>query len=292
MTAIESRDLKEGDEIIVGLATARAGAAAPAEPAGRAAAGGRSERAGGRGAARHRDREPHARLQDGRDRGARARRRDAPGAARRVPRRHGPVGLGEVHVHEHRRLPRPADRGAVRPRGRGRLVARARRARRDPQRQDRVRLPELQPPLAHVGARERRAPAPLLEEVEAHGRGGARPRDALPRARGPQGPLGPHVRAALGRAAAARRDRAEPRERARDPPRGRADGQPRLEDVRGGHGDLPGPERRGQDRRPHHARAGHRAVRPAHRHVPRREGPERRARHGPQARRGRGSETA
>ena len=29
MTAIESKDLKEGDEIIVGLATARAGAAAP-----------------------------------------------------------------------------------------------------------------------------------------------------------------------------------------------------------------------------------------------------------------------
>ena len=48
-------------------------------------------------------------LPDGRVRGARPRRRLARRRAGRVRRRHGAVGLGEVDVHEHRRLPRPAD---------------------------------------------------------------------------------------------------------------------------------------------------------------------------------------
>ena len=42
MTAIESADLKEGDEIIVGLATARAGAASA--PVGGSPAGGGGRR--------------------------------------------------------------------------------------------------------------------------------------------------------------------------------------------------------------------------------------------------------
>jgi hypothetical protein len=42
MTAIESRELKEGDEIVVSLATARAGG--PAGPAGGAGPGGGGRR--------------------------------------------------------------------------------------------------------------------------------------------------------------------------------------------------------------------------------------------------------
>jgi ABC-type oligopeptide transport system ATPase subunit len=48
--------------------------------------------------------------------------------------------------------------------GRYILEARSRRARRDPQRQDRFRLPELQPPRADERPGERGAAPPLLEE--------------------------------------------------------------------------------------------------------------------------------
>ena len=121
-------------------------------------------------------REPHARLPDGRDRGARARRHHAAGPAGRVPRGHGAVRVGQVDVHEHRRLSRPADLRPLRPRGRRRLGPRPRPAREHPERQDRVRVPELQPAFADERPRERRAPAPLLEEVEDHRGGGARAR--------------------------------------------------------------------------------------------------------------------
>ena len=74
-----------------------------------------------------------------------AARRDARRRARRVRRRHGRLGLGQVDVHEHPRLPRSPDARQLPPRRARRGRALRRRARRDPQPRDRLRLPELQP---------------------------------------------------------------------------------------------------------------------------------------------------
>ena len=77
-------------------------------------------------------------------------------------------------------LDRPTS-GTLRPRGGRRLDARPERAGRDPERQDRVRLPELQPPREDLGARERRAAAPLLAQAPPDGRRAAREGAGLPR---------------------------------------------------------------------------------------------------------------
>src|ERR1700693_934563 len=77
---------------------------------------------------------------------------------------------------------------------------------------------------------------------------------------------------ALRRPAAARRDRAGADQRAEIDAGRRADRESGHEDVRGGDGRVPDVERSGEDRRPHHAREGHRGVRPEGRGVPRRQG--------------------
>ena len=81
----------------------------------------------------------------------------------------------------------------------------------------------------------------------------------------PRRPRGPLPLAALRRPAAARGDRPRPGHRPGDPPRRRADRQPRLAHLGGDHRHLPGAQRRRQDGRPHHPRAGHRGARQARR---------------------------
>ena len=136
-------------------------------------------------------------------------------------------------------------------------------ARRDPQREDRLRLPELQPAGAHVGAGERRAAAALRRpRARRSAQRHARAREALHRV-GLAGREGPLPVAALRRPAAARGDRARAGHRPGDPARRRADRQPRLAHLGRDHGHLPGAQRRGQDGRADHPRAGHRAAREA-----------------------------
>ena len=104
---------------------------------------------------------PDQGLQDGRARSARAARRLARHRARRVRRRDGAVGIGQVHVHAHRRLPRPADERQLHPRRQGRVEDVEGRAGARAQPEDRVRVPGLQPADAHDGARQRRVAAAL-----------------------------------------------------------------------------------------------------------------------------------
>ena len=99
---------------------------------------------------------------------------DGPRAARREPRRrarrvrggHRTVGLRQVDAHAHPRLPRSADERAVLPRRQGRLADVEGRARGRPQPEDRLRVPGLQPAVAHDGARQRRAAAALQRRRE------------------------------------------------------------------------------------------------------------------------------
>ena len=120
----------------------------------------RAEGRGGRG--RHRghprggDQEdlPHRQ-----DRGARAAGRERPDRAGRDGRHHGRLGLRQVHADEHPGLPRPAHVGQLLARRRAGGRDEQEPARRHPQREDRVRLPGLQPAGADHGARERRAAA-------------------------------------------------------------------------------------------------------------------------------------
>ena len=82
--------------------------------------------------------------------------------ARRVRRGDGRVGLGQIDADEHARMPGPADQRPLHPRGRGRRATERVGAGDDPQPANRIRLSELQPALADLGARERRAAAVLL----------------------------------------------------------------------------------------------------------------------------------
>ena len=84
--------------------------------------------------------------------------------ARRVRGGHRAVGLGQVHVHAHRRLPRPADERRVPARRPGRVEAVEGRAGARPEREDRLRVPGLQPAHANHGARQRRTAAALPGE--------------------------------------------------------------------------------------------------------------------------------
>ena len=87
--------------------------------------------------------------------GARAARRLGRDRARRVRRGHGPVGLGQVDLHEPPRLPRHADARQLPARRRGRRAASTRDALApDPQPQDRLRVPDLQPAAARTSALE------------------------------------------------------------------------------------------------------------------------------------------
>ncbi len=182
-------------------------------------------------------------------------------AARRVrgPRR--PVGLRQVDAHGDHRLPRLADGGLVRARRRERGGPVRRRARAHPQREDRLRLPELQPPAEGV---DRSGTSSCRSSTRASARKERRRRalELLERVGIPE-KANVLPGAALGRPAAARRDRARPREHARAPPRRRADGRARLEDGRGGPRPLPGAAPAGELRHARHARPAHRVPRRA-----------------------------
>ena len=80
---------------------------------------------------------------------------------RRIRRRRRAVGLGQVDVHAHPRLPRSSDVGRVLARRSRRLAPGRRRAVGDPQPPDRLRVPGIQPAGADVGGRKRGAAAAL-----------------------------------------------------------------------------------------------------------------------------------
>ena len=111
------------------------------------------------GHAGHRPAPHHQDVRRGGDRGARRRRGEPGGRPRRLRGDHGRLRLRQVHPDEHHRLPRRAVDGGL-PAGRHRRPASRRpSAVQDPQPQDRLRLPELQPDRAHQRAAQRRAAA-------------------------------------------------------------------------------------------------------------------------------------
>ena len=183
----------------------------------------------------------------------------------------GPVGIRQVHLHAHRRLPRQADERRLHPGRQGRLQAVEGRAGARAEPEDRLRVPGLQPADAHHGARQRRAAAALrrqerAETVERHKRAMAS-LDAV----GLGHAVSPHAEPAVRRPAAARGDRARAGQRAVDYPGGRAHRQPRHADQHRGHGHLPAAQpRAGHHGHPDHARDGHRRVRHAAHPLPRR----------------------
>src|SRR5215210_1017365 len=198
------------------------------------------------GLARRRRSRPHQALRRGGRRGQRAPRRLARHRPGHVHRDHGPVRVRQVDPDARPRRPRPADGGHGRHRGDGDRRPRRRRPHAPAARQDRVRLPGLQPragadgrgehpPPAHAGRPRRRGRA---RRAPARGRRARRPKDAPPRR-------------AVGRPAAARRRGARARLRAGGDLRRRADRQPRLGDLRGD---------------PRAAAARRRRVRPGRRH--------------------------
>ncbi len=128
-------------------------------------------------------------------------------------------------------------RGPVPPRRPRRLQHGPRPARARAQREDRLRVPDLQPAAAHLRARERGA-APALQRDP-----GPRPAGPRPRQAGGGRPLGagaPSPRPALGRPAAAGGHRPRPRQRPGPDPGRRAHRRARLAHQRGDHGALPG----------------------------------------------------
>ena len=117
----------------------------------------------------------------------------------------------------------------------------------DQEQEDRLRLPGIQPAVAHDGPRQRGAAAALQRRQQDEGgraaparEGGARDRRPRPAARSLSEP-------AVGRPAAARRDRARADQRAVDPAGRRADRQPRHAHERRGDGHLPAAELRARD---------------------------------------------
>ena len=211
---------------------------------------------------------PHEGVPPRGDRRARARRRLGRHCRGRVRRGDGPVGLGQVDVHERRRLPRRADLGHLPVQRRGRRGTFHRRAGRHPEPLDRVRVPAVQPARAHVGAGQRRAAVALRRRP---GAGAPCPRVAEAGAGRARHPLGSSSRPTVRRPAAARRHRARARQRPQADPRRRAHGRPRFGDEPRSHGAAAGAQPlRHHDRR-RHARAGHRDVRVAADRVPRRQ---------------------
>ncbi len=135
----------------------------------------------------------------------------------------GPVGLRQVDVDAHPRLPRSADQRAVHPRRQGRLADVEGRARAGAQPENRLRLPGLQPAVAHDRARQRRAAAPLQRRREDEDGRTSQARDGGAHRRRSRRAVPSLSEPAVGRPAAARRDRARADQRAVDHPRRRAD---------------------------------------------------------------------
>ena len=122
----------------------------------------------------HRDPRPHQGLRQQRQRRARPARHRPDGRGGRVRGAGRPVGLGQVDADGDPRLPRLADRRhlrARRPAGPGPL---GRRAGADPQREDRLRLPELQPAAQGVDRAQRRAADALRRRRPARSGAGGR----------------------------------------------------------------------------------------------------------------------
>ena len=212
---------------------------------------------GGRRLAADPDGGRHQDLRRGRARGAGAARRRPRDRGRPDGRDHRPLGLGQVDADAHPGLPRRAERGALPARGPRRLVALGVPARRDPQPEDRLRVPDLQPAREGVAAAQRRAAAALRRAVGL-GAQGARARSA--RARGPARAREAPAGGALGRPAPARGDRARDRQPALADPRRRADRQPRHEDRPRDPRDLRRDARQGRDDRDRHPRPAHRGA--------------------------------
>ncbi len=167
----------------------------------------------------------------------------------RVRLGHGPVGLGQDDVSERRRSARHLRRWPLRARRSGRQPPRRRRAVADPQLEDRLHLPDLQPDPGPQRLRQRRRAAALSgpgrrRAAQGH-RGG--PGHRRPRLAHEAPPL-----AALRWPAAAGGHRPGPRRSAAADPRRRAHREPRL-----GHGQRDPRPDRGDQRRGHHGGHGH-----------------------------------
>ncbi len=153
--------LAAGDQVVTGD-----GAAAPAraqrapsrsQPAHRRRRRRRRRCGGSTNGQRRRRPRPAPRLPARRRAGDRAGRGRSHDRSRGVRRRDGAVGFGQVDLHAHRRIPRPADRGLLRLQRARRHRTVGRRARRHPQPRDGLRLPSLQLAAAHERGRKRRA---------------------------------------------------------------------------------------------------------------------------------------
>src|SRR5207244_1360293 len=126
------------------------------------------------------------------------------GPHRRVRRRHGPLGIGQIHLHEPAGLSRRTDLGTLCSRQPGRVEPLGRCPRQDSQREDRVRVPGLQSPAPHDRPRERGAAASLHgrpRHTRGRHRAFRRADHHLPRRSGAQGRSGGGD---AGRAASAR----------------------------------------------------------------------------------------
>ena len=157
-------------------------------------------------------------------------------------------------------LDRP-DQRPLHPRGRGRRATERVGAGDDPQQANRLRFSELQPAVANLGARERRAAAVLLGVDRRRRASRGRPGEAG----GTGGPRAEPSESALGRTAATRRDCARAGQSSVDTAGRRADRQSRLDQLgrdngrahqpqspAGDHGDRgDARSRRGGLRRPH-----------------------------------------
>ena len=215
-TELLAGEVQQGTEVVTGVvlpASARPAAAAAAIRSSRAAArAGRVRRRRGgdeddERATRHLGQEPRQDLRGRRGRGAGASRRQSRCRARRVPGRHRHVRIGQVDVHAHRRVSRPADVGPVLSRRRRRLAHVEGPAGGRAQQEDRLRVPGLQPAVADLGARQRRAAA-AVRRRRAENRGPPQARDGHADGGRPRQSRRPPPESAVGRAAAARRDRA------------------------------------------------------------------------------------
>ena len=164
--------------------------------------------------------------------------------AQRVRRDHGAVGLGEVHAHEHPRLPRHADARATYWLARRLVSGMTDTSWRT---SATARSGSCSRPSTCSRAPRRCATSSCRWSTPAsRGRRAPRAGPATPSSASGSATACTTPERALGRPAPARRDRARPGDRARAPAGRRADRQPRHADRRGGAGALRGLHAEGQ----------------------------------------------